>query len=95
MISQLDRTRTELLANRRRLRREGVALMSGDRHARALLPIESLREIYVRPAYRGTGPKPSMVEEFLAGFFDLRIFPWTLGGALLLIAILVLQHFHS
>lgn len=61
----------ELLANRRRFRREGVALMSGDRDARVRLPIDSRREIYVRPAHRGEVRKPTFLELVFERLFVL------------------------
>jgi len=68
-ISASDRTKVELGSNRFRFSREGVALMSGDQEGRVRLPIDSRREIYVRPAYRGERRKPSWVELVLERLF--------------------------
>jgi hypothetical protein len=58
-----------MAANRRRFRREGVALMTGHRDARVALPIDSVREIYVRPAYRSDGRNPTFIELVLEKLF--------------------------
>ena len=97
MISLTDRTRTELAANRRRHRRNGVALMHGEPPQWVLLPIDSVRAIPVRPAFRvdrlPDGPR-ELAGAFLEGFFSNRFLPWTVCGVVLLLAIAAFNHFH-
>jgi hypothetical protein len=69
LVSFEDRTRVELGSNRRRFARDGVSLVVGDAATRVALPIESRREIYVRPAWRGADRKPSWLELLLEKLF--------------------------
>lgn len=96
-VSRADRTRTELLANRRRFQREGVSLVAGDRNALFFLPIQTRRSIAVRPAVRLCEDRPSGAEE------AVRVaFPWAgrcvIAALLCLLATLVVVqgyfHFH-
>lgn len=62
----------DMPANRRRFRREGVALIDGHREQLFLLPIQSRYPIFVKPAYRSDNRKPTWLEQLLEKFFSLH-----------------------
>lgn len=93
LLSKADRTRTELLANRRRFQREGVTLVAGDRDQLFALPIVSTKPIAVRPAVRLCDDLPSALEQGFNAFFE-RTGPFLIGVLLtLLVALVVVQVF--
>jgi hypothetical protein len=97
LVSRLDRTRTELLANRRRFDREGVSLMTGAREARYALPIESRREIIVRPAIRLSDYRKTPLEDFIEWSFDrvgYVLIPIVVALFSALIVVQTYLHFH-
>lgn len=66
--------------NRSRFRTEGVQILVGDTTRRYPLPIESIREIYVRPAYRMDDARTDRVDALVDGAFEALHKPMVLLG---------------
>jgi hypothetical protein len=100
-VSRANRTRTELLANRRRFQREGVTLVAGDRNSLFFLPIEARRSIAVRPGVRLSDFQPSTFDQILDGAlkgafakFGTVLYPFAFGLLAVMVAVQIYIHFH-
>ena len=90
----VQRTRRALAENRKRMRREGVAVMTGDPALRYALPIVSIEPIYARPAVRIEPRTRSLFEEFIDGMRTSPFALLALYGGVLLAMMLAFRYAH-